>query len=150
MKSILFVCLGNICRSPLAEGIAKKLAHEKGLSLEIDSAGTSSFHIGEPPCENSQSVARENGTDISTQRSRQIRKNDYTYYDMVIAMDASNMLDLKDKGIINLIKLGDFGYKGEDVPDPYYFHAIEGFIQVYNMIDICISNLLDEIKKENI
>ena len=76
IKSILFVCLGNICRSPIAEGVAKRYIQEKNLDLIIDSAGTGSWHVGEAPCENSIKVAHLNGVDISKQRARQVTKED--------------------------------------------------------------------------
>ncbi|BAF72283.1 hypothetical protein SUN_1330 [Sulfurovum sp. NBC37-1] len=81
MKKILFVCLGNICRSPLAEGIAKKYAKEKGLYLHIDSAGTSDWHEGKAPCEHSVKIARDHSVDISGQRSRPLRSEDTETFD---------------------------------------------------------------------
>ena len=87
MRSILFVCLGNICRSPIADGIANKIAREKNLDLYIDSAGTSAFHKGEPPCENSQKVAKKYGINISGLKSRPIVPKDLEEFEIVVAMD---------------------------------------------------------------
>jgi len=120
MKSIIFVCLGNICRSSLAEGVAKAKAKELGLALQVDSAGTSRYHNGEAPCAVSQRVAKANGIDISKQRSQHISEFDLESYDMVIAMDQSNLLDLQALGLKKLYKFGDFGFNGADVADLYY------------------------------
>ena len=144
IKSILFVCLGNICRSPLAEGIAKAYIKEKNLDLIIDSAGTGHWHIGEAPCENSIKVAKLNGVDISKQKARQVKKDDFKKFDLIIGLDDSNILNLKNLGCKNPQKLGDFGCYGDDVPDPYFFDGFDGFHNVFNMIDICVKNLIDE------
>ena len=144
IKSILFVCLGNICRSPIAEGVAKRYIQEKNLDLIIDSAGTGSWHVGEAPCENSIKVALLNGVDISKQKAQQIKKDDFKNFDLVVALDDSNISNLKNLGCKNPLKLGDFGFNGECVPDPYFFDGFEGFDKVFEMIDICVKNLIDE------
>jgi len=141
MKSVIFVCLGNICRSPIAEGYARKLLEENEIDIVVDSAGTGDWHVGEAPCENSIVVARNNGVDISQQKSRQITKKDLTEFDLVIALDDSNFSDLKALGANNLTKLGDYGYDGTDVPDPYFYDGFEGFEEVYKMIAVCVNNL---------
>lgn len=145
MKSILFVCLGNICRSPLAEGIAKDYVNSKNLNIEIDSCGTGNWHVGENPCENSIKVANMNHIDISSLISRQVTKDDFKKFDKIVGLDDSNMQNLlklgcpKDK----LFKLGSFGYNNKDVPDPYFFDGFEGFEKVYEMIDVCVKDLID-------
>ena len=144
IKSILFVCLGNICRSPLAEGIAKNYIKEKNLNLVIESAGTGHWHIGEKPCDNSIKVALLNGVDISKQKAQQVRKSDFKNFDLIVGLDDSNISNLKNLGCKNPIKLGDFGFNGECVPDPYFFDGFEGFDKVFEMIDICVRNLIDE------
>lgn len=144
MKSIIFVCLGNICRSPLAEGIAKKYIKEKNLDIKIDSAGTGDWHINEAPCENSIKIAKKNKVDISSQRARQVTKEDFEKFDLVVGLDNSNIQNLKNLGCKNPLKLGDFGFNGQDVPDPYFFDGYEGFDKVYNMIDICVKKLIDK------
>ena len=144
IKSILFVCLGNICRSPLAEGIAKNYIKEKNLNLVIESAGTGHWHVGEKPCENSIKVALLNGVDISNQKAQQVKKSDFKNFDLIVGLDDSNISNLKNLGCKNPIKLGDFGFNGECVPDPYFFDGFEGFDKVFEMIDICVRNLIDE------
>ncbi|MFA6741794.1 MAG: low molecular weight protein-tyrosine-phosphatase [Arcobacteraceae bacterium] len=144
VKSILFVCLGNICRSPLAEGIAKQYIKEKNLNLVIESAGTGHWHIGEKPCDNSIKVAKLNGVDISKQKAQQVKKSDFKTFDLIVGLDDSNISNLKNLGCKNPIKLGDFGFNGECVPDPYFFDGFEGFDKVFEMIDVCVRNLIDE------
>ena len=144
IKSILFVCLGNICRSPLAEGIAKNYIKEKNLNLVIESAGTGHWHVGEKPCENSIKVALLNGVDISNQKAQQVKKSDFKNFDLIVGLDDSNISNLKNLGCKNPLKLGDFGFNGECVPDPYFFDGFEGFDKVFEMIDICVRNLIDE------
>ena len=144
VKSILFVCLGNICRSPLAEGIAKQYIKEKNLNLVIESAGTGHWHIGEKPCDNSIKVALLNGVDISNQKAQEVKKSDFKTFDLIVGLDDSNISNLKNLGCKNPIKLGDFGFNGECVPDPYFFDGFEGFDKVFEMIDVCVRNLIDE------
>lgn len=144
IKSIIFVCLGNICRSPIAEGVAKKYIEEKNMNIEIYSAGTGSWHVGEPPCENSIKVSKENGIDISNQRAVQIKSRDLYKYDLVVGLDDSNISNLKNLGAKDVLKLGDFGFNGEDVPDPYFFDGFEGFDKVFEMIDTCVKNLIEQ------
>jgi len=151
MKQILFVCLGNICRSPIAEGVAKKLVKEHRLDCIIDSAGTSAWHKGEPPCDNSIKVAEKNGIDISKQTSRPVTSEDCRKFDYVIAMDAQNQKDLESKGFQNVYLLGEFGgYSGRDVPDPYYFQGFEGFEKVYRMIETSLKDFINKVKNESI
>ena len=144
IKSILFVCLGNICRSPLAEGIAKNYTKEKNINLVIESAGTGHWHIGEKPCDNSIKVAKLNGVDISNQKAQQVKKSDFKNFDLIIGLDDSNISNLKNLGCKNPLKLGDFGFNGECVPDPYFFDGFEGFDKVFEMVDVCVRNLIDE------
>ncbi len=144
MKSILFVCLGNICRSPLAEGIARHYIEANKLEMKVDSCGTGNWHIGEPPCENSIKVAKMHGVDISMLRARQITPDDLAAFDLIIALDSSNIASLLQMGCpaSKLKKLGEYGYNGEDVPDPYFFDGFDGFEYVYKMIDECVKELL--------
>ena len=145
MNSVIFVCLGNICRSPLAEGVAKKIVEQNGLHVRVASAGTSSWHIGENPCANSIKVARNNSIDISSLKASQVTKKDFLEYEYVIALDESNYNDLKQLGAKNLFKLGYYGYNNEDVPDPYFFDGFEGFDKVYEMIRKCVTNMFEEL-----
>lgn len=149
-KSIIFVCLGNICRSPIAEGVAKKYCQEYGYDFEISSAGTGSWHVGEAPCENSIKVAKQNGVDISKQRAVQFTSKFANKYDYVIGLDDSNVSNIKKLGQSKVYKLGNFGFEGQDVPDPYFFSRFEGFDKVYDMIDTCVKNLLKDINDNKI
>ncbi len=143
MKKILFICLGNICRSPLAEGVAQYILEKEGLNLVVDSAGTSNWHEGEAPCDHSIKIARQNEVDISQQKSRPITKQDIEIFDYVVAMDTQNKIDLENFGFTHVYKLGDFGgYKGANVPDPYFFPGFEGFEKVFEMVDVCVKDFL--------
>jgi protein-tyrosine phosphatase len=136
---ILMVCLGNICRSPLAEGIlASKLPNNKFL---VDSAGTGSWHIGRSPDNRSIATAKKNGLDITNQRGRQFSKNDFDAFDYIFVMDNANYKDVIDlaknetqKQKVKLILDIVFPNENVDVPDPYYGVA-NGFDMVYQMLD---------------
>ena len=145
MKSVLFVCLGNICRSPLAEGIAREYVKNNNLDITVDSCGTGSWHVGEAPCDNSIKIAKINAVDISKQKARQITKDDLEKFEKIIVLDDSNYSDLLNMGCAKdkLSKLGFYGYNNEDVPDPYFFDGFKGFEKVYEMIDICVKELID-------
>jgi protein-tyrosine phosphatase len=123
--SILFVCLGNICRSPLAEGIFSHLVHEAGFSdrFTIDSAGTGGWHQGEQPDRRSIATARSHNVDISGQRARRITTEDFSDFDLILAMDRANISELRHIAPTaeNIRHFGDFALgTGEDIPDPYY------------------------------
>lgn len=141
---ILFVCLGNICRSPLAEAIAKEYSEKNSLNLTVDSCGTGSWHIGEAPCPDSQKIAKIKGLDISSYKARQVTKEDFLKFDIIVGLDSKNIASLKSLGCENPLLLGDFGYEGEDVPDPYFFDGFEGFDKVFEMIEVCVKNLIDK------
>lgn len=143
-KSIIFVCLGNICRSPIAQGVAQKYIKEKNLDIKIASAGTGDWHIGEAPCEHSIKVAAINDVDISKQKAQQVQKSDFSNYDLVVGLDDSNVENLKKLGATNILKLGNYGFDGADVPDPFFFDGFEGFDKVFEMIEICVKNLINE------
>lgn len=144
MNSIIFICLGNICRSSLAEGIAKESAKRLDLNMTIESAGLSTYHNGESPCEVSQKIAKEHGIDISRQVSKHISHFDLKDFDMVVAMDESNLIELERLGVKNLVKLGDFGYGGESVADLYYYPEKASY--VYEMIDSATQQILSGVK----
>ena len=136
---ILMVCLGNICRSPLAEGLlASKLPSEKFI---VDSAGTGSYHVGEKPDKRSIETAKKNGLDISHQRARQFTTEDFNEFDYIFVMDKSNYKNViklsKDKNHhqkVEMILNHLFPNENVDVPDPY-FGLQNGFDMVYNMLD---------------
>jgi len=146
MTKILFVCLGNICRSPLAEGIAKSIAKKRSFVCKIDSAGTSDFHAGEPPCKDSIKVANLHHIDITSLRARQVIPDDAKAFDYVIAMDAQNKQTLKEMGFEDVYLLGEFGgYEGKDVPDPYFFDTFDdGIKSVYTMISECVEDFIEK------
>lgn len=147
MKRILFVCIGNICRSPLAEGIAQKIAIKSNLDITVDSAGTSSWHERELPCDSSIKIAALNNVDISKKRARQVRKGNYIDFDYVVAMDAKSKEKLETLGFNKVYLLGNFGgYKGIDVPDPLFLKAFDDDIReiysVYTMIESCVKDFI--------
>ena len=146
VPSVLFVCLGNICRSPLAEAVMREKALHRGIELSVDSAGTGSWHVGEPPCDHSIRVAARHGLDIRSLRARQVLREDEQRFNVIVGLDASNVADLQKLGMTNVYKLGIFGYDGKDVPDPYFFPGYEGFEKVFSMIETCCEGLLDHLQ----
>ena len=150
MTKILMVCLGNICRSPLAEGLLQSKLPNR---FKVDSAGTGDWHIGSPPDKRSVEVAKLNQLDISNQRGRQFKISDFDEYDYIYVMDSSNFKDIvalapneKAKSKVRLILNELFPGENMDVPDPY-FGMHNGFEQVYSMLnqtcDIIAKNLLN-------
>lgn len=149
--NILMVCLGNICRSPLAEGIMKEKAKKYKLQINVDSAGTAAYHTGEQPDPRSMEVALKNGIDISGQRARKFKGDDFDRFDIIFAMDDSNYSDLiaqaqtsEDKERVEMI-LNKI-YPGEDksVPDPY-FGGKDGFDKVFAMLDQACEKIAIEV-----
>ncbi|MBL7827208.1 MAG: low molecular weight phosphotyrosine protein phosphatase [Saprospiraceae bacterium] len=145
---ILMVCLGNICRSPLAEGIMKTKAAESGLNWEVDSAGTGYWHSGEPPDRRSIQIARKNGIDITDQRARQFRAADFEKFDKIFVMDVNNRKDVlvqaKDETQRQKVVLMlDLLFPGQDrsVPDPYYDD--NGFEEVFGMLDAACTKFVE-------
>ena len=123
------------------------LSSWENLELFIDSAGTSSWHVGEAPCDHSIKVARQYDIDISKQNSRVITEDDITTFRYVVAMDRQNKEDMEAFGFNNVHLLGDFGdFRGEDVPDPYFFDGFEGFEHVYNMVALCVEDFLEKVE----
>jgi protein-tyrosine phosphatase len=140
---ILAVCLGNICRSPIAHGLINHHASRLNLNIEVDSAGTIDYHSGNPPDRRSIEIMKENDIDISNQRSRVFRKNDFEIYDLILAMDKQNLIDLRslasNDNEMSKIKLV---LENDDVPDPYY-GGEEGFENVYKLLDQAIPRWLE-------
>ena len=124
--AVLFVCLGNICRSPLAEAAFRREAEAAGLDVEIDSAGTGDWHVGNLPDPRSQEVARQAGVDISDQRARQLVEDDYRRFTEIVAMDTQNLADIRARApadaAANIALLLDHvpGREGASIADPYY------------------------------
>jgi protein-tyrosine phosphatase len=147
---ILMVCLGNICRSPLAEGILQNKARKAGLNWTIDSAGTNGYHIGEAPHRLSQKVAGKNGIDISNQLSRQFVKEDIARFDKIYAMSGDVLDDIKriskekfDNKKIDLLLNEIYPGENRDVPDPWY-GAEDGYHKVFDLIDRACEQLIIE------
>ena len=156
MKRILFVCLGNICRSPLAEGILQAKINANKLDWQVDSAGTSGMHAGELPDVRSIEIAKARGIDIMNQRSRQFKKSDFFEFDFVYVMDKLNLKNvrlladteeqrMKVDMIMEMVNPGAL----KDVPDPYWDD--DGFAGVYDMLDeACEIIIQKHLNKENI
>lgn len=139
--SILFVCLGNICRSPLAEGVMRHKVRQAGQTdrFSLDSAGTGAWHVGNPADRRSVSVGAIHGVDLSDLRARQVSVEDFYRFDLILAMDVSNLSDLRSMqpgdGVAELALYRSYCDDGEqDVPDPYY-GGDRGFEDVYQMIN---------------
>ena len=150
---ILFVCMGNICRSPTAEGVFRHVVEREGMAdrIHIDSAGTHAYHIGEPPDARSQAAAARRGYDLSTQRARQVAMEDFTDFDYVLAMDLHNhelllqRCPAPHRGKVRLFLefAGDVAVR--EVPDPYYGGA-QGFEAVLDLVEAGAEGLLRHIK----
>ena len=150
---ILFVCMGNICRSPTAEGSFRSIVSKLELSdfFEIDSAGTHAYHIGNPPDSRSQLSARKYGVELSNQRARQVHESDFYYYDHIIAMDSDNIDILKSicptdsqtqiKLLLDYLPDADF----KSVPDPYFAGK---FDEVFEMVYAACTSFLENLVKK--
>lgn len=150
--SVLFVCMGNICRSPMAEGVLRKLAEEQGNNqLQIDSVGTHRYHVGSPPDERAQSAAQRRGINISALRGRLVDNEDLENFDFILAMDEDNLEILVEMaGDQYSDKLSLFldhapGRSGQNVPDPYY-GGPGGFERVLDLVEEAAAGFLDELK----
>ena len=140
---ILMVCLGNICRSPLAEGIMQHLADEQGLSWQIDSAGTGGWHVGEGPDRRSVRTARNHDIDISKQVCRQFRRSDFNDFDLILVMDKYNLSDVlamapdEEAAAKVRLLLGN-----REVPDPYYEDS--QFEPVFELIELGCKDIIKQ------
>ncbi len=154
MVRVLFVCMGNICRSPTAEGVFRRLVTEAGLEaiIEIDSAGTHAYHIGDPPDPRAQEAARRRGIDLSDLQGRAAIREDFLRFDYILAMDRDNMenlLEICPAGQQHRMRLFlEFAPQRpeREVPDPY-FGGDAGFDRVLDMIEEASRGLLDHIKQ---
>jgi protein-tyrosine phosphatase len=143
---ILMVCLGNICRSPIAHGVMEHLVKQQGLNWQVDSAGTGNWHVGSGPDRRSTAEARLNGIDISKQVCRQFNVRDFQDFDAIVVMDKHNYRDVTaqarttpDRQKVRLL-LGD-----KDVPDPY--HDDTQFVPVFKMVEAGCKKLIEELKR---
>ena len=156
MVKVLFVCLGNICRSPTAEGVFTALVDREGLTdlVSVDSAGTGDWHVGDQPDRRAQAAAKARGYDLSMQRARQIKEMDFWDFDYVIAMDSQNHSDLSMMAPTNaqdrIRMFLSFAPKEgiTDVPDPYYGGS-NGFDHVLDLVEAASLGLLQEIRKRH-
>ncbi len=152
---VLFVCMGNICRSPTAEGVTRALAERAGVAknFEIDSAGTHSYHIGKAPDVRATKAAAQRGYDLLPLRGRRVCDEDFVRFDYILAMDRDNLDLLKQacpaahQGKLNLFLEFGAGRSGEEVPDPYYGGA-DGFELVLDMIEEAANGLLNRLGKQ--
>ncbi len=156
-KRILFVCMGNICRSPTGEGVFRHLVEERGFTdrIEIDSAGTIGYHAGEPPDERMTEAAARRGIRLEDQRARQFRVADFESFDLILAMDRSNFNEIKcldrEGRYTKKVKLFlDYHptTKNRDMPDPYY-GGPEGFEKVLDLIQETAEPLLNDLLKDD-
>jgi protein-tyrosine phosphatase len=151
---ILFVCLGNICRSPTAEAVLRELLRREApdLSVEIDSAGIGSWHIGEPPDERALAAARRRGLDMSRLRARQIASEDFARFDFILAMDRANLADLRRRAPsqyrerVQLFLEFAPDLELDEVPDPYY-GGEAGFEEVLDLAEQAARGLLSHLRK---
>jgi protein-tyrosine phosphatase len=153
---VLFVCLGNICRSPTAEGSMRELVREAGLEgqIELDSAGTGSWHVGSAPDERATAAAARRGV-VLEGAARRVRAEDFDFYDLILAMDSANLRDLQElapdgEGRAKLRLLREFDRASEDsndldVPDPYYGEG-DGFERVLDLVQAACAGLLAQIR----
>jgi len=158
MKRVLFVCLGNICRSPMAHGAFRKLIVDRGLNslVQVDSCGTGGHHAGEPPNEMTQSVAERRGYKLSDLRSRQLQQSDYREFDLLIAMDSANERDILAREPVDsrcqIKRFMSFvpDCDEQDVPDPWWAGRLEGFEEVCDLIEAGVHQLLDYVVQDGL
>jgi protein-tyrosine phosphatase len=152
-SGILFVCLGNICRSPTAEGVLRAIAMREfpGLSLEIDSAGTAGYHVGEPPDRRTVAAARRRGYDLAGLRARLVQPEDFERFEFVLAMDRANLAELETRrpedarANLSLFMAFAPGSGVAEVPDPYY-GGIEDFERVLDLCEVAARGLLTHLR----
>ena len=154
MVRVLFICMGNICRSPTAQGVFARLLKQEGLErlIKVDSAGTHAYHIGEPPDVRAQQSAGKRGVDISGQRARRVEKDDFERFDYLLVMDRDNYSRLEtlceepNRSKLRLFMEFAPHLHEEEVPDPYYGGA-NGFERVLDMIEAASQGLLEDIRQ---
>ena len=152
--TVLFVCLGNICRSPTAEGVLRAIAAREfpDVAIEIDSAGTADYHVGEPPDRRTVAAARRRGYDLAGLRARQVRPEDFHRFDYIIAMDRSNLDELASRRMpgarAQVASFMSFAPDNEyqEVPDPYY-GGVEDFERVLDLCEAAARGMLTQLHK---
>lgn len=155
-QRILFVCMGNICRSPTAEGVTRAIAERRGVveHFEFDSAGTHGYHIGHPPDARARQAAERRGYDLSSLRARQVSEFDFARFDHILAMDRDNLELLRQacpeehRDKLRLFLEFAVNTPHDEVPDPYY-GGPEGFERVLDMVEDAAHGLLDRLTKPN-
>ena len=151
-QRVLFVCLGNICRSPAAEGVMRARAEAAGLPVTLDSAGTGDWHAGDPPDRRMTAAARKRGIDLTGLRARQVRPRDFEAFDLVLAMDRANLdtlSRLRPAGApagLELMRDQAPGPRGREVPDPYY-GGDDGFERVLDMLEAAADGLVARLRQ---
>lgn len=157
MVKVLFVCMGNICRSPTAHGVFRALVEQEGLAevIEIDSAGTHAYHVGSEPDRRAQETARRRGIDLSDLVARRVEGVDFESFDYVVAMDQDNFMSLSaicpDQHVDKIHMFMDFApaMRTREVPDPYYGGA-SGFERVFDLVQAAAEGLLAEIRRRHL
>ncbi|MEM8791764.1 MAG: low molecular weight protein-tyrosine-phosphatase [Pseudomonadota bacterium] len=143
---ILCVCLGNICRSPMAEGAVRKLAAEAGLDVQVDSAGTGAYHIGNPPDPRGLAAAEARGYDNTAQRARQVRAEDFHAFDLIVAMDRANLRNLEAQRPVGAkAEIRLFDPDGKEIPDPYYGGPAD-YELALDMVEHAARSLVDTLR----
>jgi protein-tyrosine phosphatase len=152
---IVMVCLGNICRSPLADGLLRKKVAEAGLDIEVDSAGTAAFHVGNPPDGRMIATAKSKDCPIDELRARQFVVQDYDRFDRIFVMDESNRRNVlslarnsEDEAKVEMILNLSHPNQDLEVPDPYY-GGDQGFLDVYTMLDDATDVLMNQLTEQN-
>lgn len=152
MKRVLFICMGNICRSPLAEGFARSAAAAQGVDIAFDSAGTESYHVGDPPDVRARAIARAHGVDIDAQRARQVQDSDFHAFDVILAADRRNLQILRQRrppgarAELGLLLEWCGAAAGTELPDPYYGGEAQ-FAHVVALLREAMPGLLDGLLK---
>lgn len=155
-SGVLFVCMGNICRSPTAEGVFRKLLAERApkLSLHVDSAGTHDYHLGQAPDARAIAAARTRGIDIQRHRGRQVSAADFAEFDYILAMDRANLTELRAiqphaaRAELNLLLAYAADSPVDEVPDPY-FGGADGFVRVLDLVELGAAGLLTHILRRS-
>ena len=149
---ILMVCLGNICRSPMAEGIMRSKIEQNNMNITVDSCGTAAYHVGDSPDQRAQQTLKKHQTDISNLRGRQFSVKDFDEFDLIFTMDKHNYNDIinmarnkSDKNKVEMIMNAVYENENISVPDPYYGGS-DGFETTYKMLDLACTNILKNLK----